>query len=994
MTIQRLLAKMVSLTLICVLLTQTSFSQTKTITGKITDEKGVPVQGATVTAKGTKVGASTDAAGSFRIAMPPNSSTLVISSVGFAPQEIRITDQTTVDVSLVGSQTNLNEVVIIGYGTARKKDLTGSVTTITSKEFNKGVITSPDQLMQNKVSGLEVVSNSGQPGSATTVKIRGNSTIRGSGIPLYVIDGVLLDGRNARPIVNLVTGGFGPTPDANPLIYIDPYDIADITILKDASATAIYGSRGANGVVVITTKKGRAGPTRLEASMSEGWNVGYMKKFDVLNASQFRSALHKYTLDTLTNSLDHGGSVDALKTITQHSTIQNYEIAMSGGSETGRFRASFLASKTPGFIKSNELDKYIGTFAGDYKFLDNRLSIDFSMVGAHTNENIVLASNTAGSQGNLISAALQWNPTQAFTDNTGTYIYPSNGSGNPLALIAAYNDVAKVNTFLGNGSIGFRIAKGLDYKFLYSINESSGTRATNLDGFPQGISPITGQGIGINSTAELISQVTDNTLDYHTNLGKSLAFEALAGYEYWRSDFNNSNYSALGFDFNNSQANLLSQKYTDNLQDGNAQNLPTTFKDITTEVQSYFARVNFNWSDKYYLTGTMRADGSNKFGSNNKYGYFPSVGAKWTISNEDFLKNDKVLSNLGIRGTWGITGSQDFPSGSSVDQIQFGSYQHFTQGNGKNPNLKWEETMQYDIGIDYGFLNGRIFGNLDYYNKNTTKLLFESIPIQPAPSANQWQNLPGNLINSGIEFSVGAALVRTKDFSWDLTFNMAYNHNNLKNFPQTIYTGQINGQGVSGTFGQIITNNKPIDEFYLKQAQGFDQNGNQLQAANPSFAGDPNPHTIFGGSTTLQYTKFTLTLNGGGSGGFLIYNNTATSVTNISGIANGRDIDKKAYDSKEKPTSGVAASSRFLEKGNFFKLRNATISYSLGDAGPYLKNVNFFISGSNLFVITKFSGFDPEVNIDKNNGGYPSRSIEYIPYPTPRSITAGLTFTL
>jgi len=994
MTINRLLAKAATLLLLCVLFTQTAFSQTKTITGTVTDDKGAPLIGATVTAKGSKVGTSTDASGSFKITLPPTSSTLTISSVGFASQDIRITDQTTVQVSMVAAQNNLNEVVVIGYGTVRRRDLTGSVTTVTSKEFNKGVITSPDQLMQNKVSGLEVVNNSGQPGSATTVKIRGNSTITGSGTPLYVIDGVLLDGRNARPSVNLGTGGFGQTPDENPLLYINPYDIADITILKDASSTAIYGSRGANGVVVITTKRASGGATKLEAGMSEGWNVGYMKKYDILNASQFRSALHKYSLDTLTNSLDHGGSVDALKAITQHSTIQNYNVAMSGGSETGKYRASFLASKTPGFIKSNELDKYIGTFAGAYKFLDNRLSLDFSLISAHTNENIVLASNTAGSQGNLISSALQWNPTTAFTDASGNFIYPSNGSGNPLAFIAGYNDLAKVNTFLGSGSVGFKILKNLDYKFLYSINQSTGSRATNIQGFVQGITPITGAGLGVVSNAELISQVTDNTLNFHTDLTKGLHFEALAGYEYWKADYNNNSVSAQGFDYNLTQSNLLTQKYTDNLSDGNIQNLPSTFKDLTTEVQSYFARVNFNWLDRYYLTATYRADGSNKFGANNKYGYFPSFGAKWNIYNESFLSDNKVFSALALRGTWGITGSQDFPSGASLDQFSFSTYQHGDQINGQNPNLKWEQTKQYDIGLDFAFLNNRITGTVDYYNKNTTQILFETKPIAPAPPANQWQNLPGSLINDGVEVSIGAALVRTAKFSWDITANFAYNHNMIKNFTQTIYTGQINGQGVSATLAQIITNNQPIDEFYLKPFTGFNQQGFQQIGATAGFAGDPNPHELFGGSTTLQYTKFTLTINAGGSAGYLIYNNTATSVSNIAGIGNGRNIDKRAYNSAENYTDGVAASTRFLEKGNFVKLRNASLNYSLGNVGNYLKNVNVYISGSNLFVITKFSGFDPEVNIDKSNGSYPSRSIEYIPYPTPRSITAGLTFTL
>jgi len=1001
MTIQRLLAKRVSILLLCVFFTLTAFSQTKTITGKVTDDKGNPVQGATVTAKGTKGGASTGTDGTYTLTIPATAKSLIVSSVGFTQQEVSIGEQTTIDVSLVTALSNLNEVVVIGYGTARKKDLTGSVATVSSKEFNTGVITSPDQLMQNKVSGLEIVNNSGQPGTATTVKIRGNSSIRGAGNPIYVVDGVILDGRNARPSITLGTGGFGTTPDANPLLYINPYDIADITILKDASSTAIYGSRGANGVIVITTKKASSGAVKLEAGISEGWNVGYMKRYDNLNTSEFRQALKKYSLDTLTNSLDHGGKVDPLKDITQHSTIQNYNIAISGGNENGKFRASLLASKTPGFIKTNNLDKYIGTFSGAYKFLDKKLSLDFMLIGGHTQENVVLASNTAGSQGNLISAALQWNPTQGYYNPDGTFYVSGNGVGNPLALLKAYDDVARINTFLGNVSVGYKILNGLDYKLLYSINQSDGSRYTNVYGWLQGFSGLSGSGFGNTATASLTSQILTHTLNYHTNLSSDLSLEALAGFEYWKSNYSNNSFSAVGFNFNLDPKQLINSKYTDNLQNGKTQNLPSVFRDITSEIQSYFGRVNLNYADKYYLTGTFRADGSSKFGKNNKYGYFPSFGVKWSISNEDFMKNSTVFNNLALRGTWGITGSQEFPAGASIDQFSFGAYNAGSQINVGNPDLKWEQTKQYDIGLDFGFLHNRIFGSIDYYNKNTSNLLFQSLTIQPGPAAFYWINLPGHLINNGFEFSIGADIIQSSDLDWRINWNMAYNHNVIHDFfapvtgkVLTINTGTIDGQGVSGTLGQIITNNQPVDEFYLKKFTGFDQNGNQTYEANPSFAGNPNPKWLYGGSTTLRYKKLTLTLNAGGSGGFVIYNNTATSVSNIAGLLQGRNIDKKAYNSPEKLSSPVGANSRFLEPGNFVKLRNANLTYNIGNLGQYIKNATVFVSGSNLFVITKFSGFDPEVNIDKTSNGYPSRSIEYIPYPTPRSVVVGLNFSL
>jgi len=998
MTIKRLLRQFTLLSL-CVILTQLAFSQTKTISGKVSDDKGNPIQGATVTVRGSKAGASTDATGAFKLNIPVSAKTLVISSVGFTQQEITIGTKESFEVSLAAASQALTDVVVIGYSTARKKDLTGSVASVQAKDFNTGVITSPDQLLQGKVPGLEITSNSGQPGSATTVIIRGNNSIRAGNTPLYVVDGVELDGRNATP--NPGIAAFGSTPDVNPLLYINPSDIAQIDVLKDASAAAIYGSRGSNGVIVITTKKGSSGGTKLEFGAGYGTFAGYMKKFDVLTASEFRTALHKYSLDTLSNSLDKGSTVNPLKDITQNSLSQNYSLALSGGNETGKYRASFLGSTAKGFLKGTGLDKYIGSFSGGYKFLDKRLSIDFNLIAAHTTDNKGLVSNTAGSTGNLVSAALEWNPTQAYDSASGNFFWPSNGSGNPLGLANAFSDVAQVNTYLGSISGAYKLLDNLEYKFLYSINQSNGTRNTNIDGWIVGYPGVSGVGYGGIAAASLTSQTFTHTINYRAKLTQDLTLEALGGYEYFKTNYSNTFYSATGFNTNIQQQNTFSIPYTSIMQDGQTQALPSINVDPTIELQSYFARAIFNFQDKYYLTGTFRADGSNKFGANNKYGYFPSGAFKWVISNEQFMKNSKTFSNLGLRATYGVTGNQEFPSGSAQEQFAFSAYNTASQVNVQNVNLKWEQTKTLDLGLDFAIIGGRISGSIDYYNRNTSNILFETPPIQPAPPANEWLNIPGNLINSGVEVFVGASLVRHKDFSWDITANFSYNHNILKNFyvpgtktAQQIQTGQINGQGVSGTLAQIVTNNQPIDEFYLKSFGGFDQNGNQIIGANPAFAGNPNPTILYGVSTSFRYKQFTLDINGSGAGGYLIYNNTATNITNISGILQGRNIDKNAYNSAERPSSGVGASTRFLEKGNYFKLRNVRISYKIGDIAQYVKNVNVFVGGSNLFVITKFSGFDPEVNIDKSSGGYPSRSIEYIPYPTPRTITFGFNLSL
>lgn len=976
-----------------------AIASAQAVTGTVTDKNGDPIQGISVTVKGTSTGAATDAKGNFSLNNVNSSATLVFSGSGYVLQEVKLNGKTSVSVTLQTANTNLNEVVVqIGYGSARKKDLTGAVGSIRAKDFNQGFVTSPDQLIQNRVSGIEITNNSGQPGVATTIKIRGNNSIRAVNNPLYVVDGIPLDGRTARPSVNL-TQGFGSTPESNPLLYINPNDIAQVDILKDASSAAIYGSRGANGVIVITTKKGASGGTKLEFGTSFGTSAGYLKKYEILSAGEFRTALTKYNLTA--SALDKGQSIDALKEITQSNLSSDYSLAVSSGNENARFRASFLASRARGFLKNSDLDKYLGAFGGQLKFLDKKLSIDFNLRVGSTKENITNVSNTADSKGNLISAALSWNPTQAFKDNTGNFVVPGNGSGNPLAFAEAYSDVAKVNSVLGDISAGYKFNDKFDYKFLFAINTGSGERNTNIDGWLGGYNGISGLGVGAKSFAKLTSQTITHTLNFHTKLSSKLSLEALAGYEYWKTDYSGSTYAASGFNTNLNYASRIKIKYTDILANGNTQALPSVFVNPTTELQSYFGRAILNLSDKYLLTATLRADGSSKFGKNNKYGYFPSVAAKWNISSEDFMKGSSLFSNLALRASWGLTGNQEFPAGASQEQFNFNSYNSAGQFNVANPDLKWETTKSYNIGLDYAILNGKVYGSLDYYDKNTTDILFQSTAIQPAPASIYFINLPANLKNTGVEFSVGANLIDKSNFGLDVNFNIANNKNILKNFyapgtttPIQILTGQVNGQGVSGTLSQIITNNQPVNEFYLKKFSGFDAAGNQLIAAEPDFAGDPNPHTVYGFGTNIRYKKFNLSINTGGAGGFMIYNNTATNITNLAGILGGRNVDLAAYNSAEKPVSSAAASTRFLEKGNYFKLRNATVRYNVGNIGKYVKGVTAFVSGSNLFVITKFTGFDPEVNIDKSNNNYPSRSIEYVPYPTPRTFTFGFNLSL
>ena len=753
------------------------FSQSKTVSGKITDSKdGSPIVGASVVPKGAKNGTSTGADGSFSLTVGANVTTLVVSSVGFERQEVGVANASA--ITLVAANSNLNEVVVVGYGTARKKDLTGAVSSVKAKDFNQGAITNPDQLLQNKVAGLEVTNTSGQPGVATTVQIRGNNSIRSNSSPLYVVDGVPLDGGTARPNVGIA---FGSTPNSNPLLYIDPNSIASVDVLKDASSAAIYGSRGANGVIVITTKKGTAGPMKVEVGVNFGVNLGYMKRFGVLNASQYRAAIAKYKQPA---TLDGGTSEDALKALTQHGLTQNYSVAFSGGNEVGKFRAAFLGSKTVGFLKKSALDKYLATIGGTYKFMDNHLTLDFNLIAGNYGEQLTSVSNTAGSAGNIISSAVSWNPTVALRKKDGTYNFPSNGSGNPLAFNDAFNDRSTVNAFLANISASYLLAKGLTYKFLYGVNHGAGNRKVSIDGWLEGQSGISGVGLAGIANAKLLTQNFTHTLDYRTDLTKDLSLNATAGYEYYKADYQGDLVAGTGFNTNLTQAGRTDILYTATFQNAKTISVPyNTYVNPTGELQSYFGRVVLNYADKIVVNGSLRADGSSKFGTNHKYGYFPAIGARWAISNENFMKDSRIFSNVALRASYGLTGNQEFPSGASQEQFSLSSYSNLPQVVNGNPDLKWESSKSINIGADLSFLKGRLFVNVDYYHKTTSDILFQTTAIQPAPSSVSYVNLKNaNLINSGVEVAIGATVVDHKTFGWDVNVNLAYNKNVIRKF--------------------------------------------------------------------------------------------------------------------------------------------------------------------------------------------------------------------
>ncbi|OQP45794.1 SusC/RagA family TonB-linked outer membrane protein [Niastella populi] len=991
------LLKATLLPLLTVIYSLNVYAQTRQITGNIKDSKGAGIIGASVVIKDAQGGTTTGTDGFFRLTVPDATKTLTVSAVGFSSQDVDISSTTTVDIVLVESQSSLNEVVVVGYGTVRRRDITGAVSSITAKDFNRGQINTPEQLLQGKVPGLQITNSSGQPGGLTIVKIRGNNSIRTGNTPLYVVDGIPLDGRTARP--EFAPSGLGTTPASDPLTFINPNEISDVQVLKDASASAIYGSRGANGVVLITTKKGSSGPARVDVNVSAGFS-DVMRRIDVLDAGEYRSALAKYGAPLS----DSGANVDPFDEILRSSFTQNYSVALSGGSENARYRASFFMGDQDGIILKTNLKKYTGNFNGQYKFLDKRLSIDFGVSASHVGESISPISQDAGSGGNLISLALIWNPTLQLRRSNGLYNQENpSGQINPLAFSDAYTDIVDITTLLGNFNAAYKFTDWLEYRMLYGVNYGRGSRKAEIQGWIKGTGGnADGKGLAGVFDRYLFSQTLTHTLNFNRDLSDDFSLNALAGFEYWKTSYYGGGSTVFEFPYNLQQDNRINIHYYDNMAAGKQGNLNTTsFRDPLVEIQSYFARAIMSFRDKYALTATFRRDGSSKFGSNNKYANFPSVAAAWTLTNEDFLKNNKLFNLLKLRIGYGSTGNQEFAADAALEVYRYTNNATLSTVHFGNDDLKWETVKSVNAGVDFQLLNGRIYGSVDYFNKKTTDPIILLTIAQPSGSATQYKNVDGaHVKNNGVELTLGADIIEGKDFTWSANGNVTFLKNRFV-YPEAgtvpfILTGALHGQGTSGAFSEAIANGQPLNVFYLPVFTGFDKDGIGTYANNgsPEYVADPNPKAYMGFNTDIGYKKWNLNLGAHGQFGNKLYNNTAMSVLNISNIVGGRNIASGLVSTPENIANNIATSTRFLEKGSYVKLHNASLRYSFGSVGKYLKNLAVSASVNNVFVISKYKGFDPEVNVEKALNGVPSLGVDYIGYPTQRTYLLGVSFQL
>ncbi|MDX1937715.1 MAG: SusC/RagA family TonB-linked outer membrane protein, partial [Flavihumibacter sp.] len=744
--------------------------------------------------------------------------------------------------------------------------------------------------------------------------------------------------------------------------------------------------------VIITTKRGQSGAPRIEFNTSVGVS-SILKKLEVMNAAEYKAALTSYGL----TSGNYGSDVDAMDAILRTGISSNYNLAITGGNENGRYRISGGYQDQQGIVKQSGFKKYTGSIVGSYKFFESkRFSVDYSLTTAHTTTLGAPISNNAGFQGSLVGAALQWNPTHPLRKPDGSiFITPQfgNSSINPLALLEAFDARGNLTTILGSISPSFKLTNDLEYKMLYSVNYSTGNQKYELKNW------INIQGVENNGQAGVqnnisVDQQFTHTLNYNKAIG-NLNLSAVAGYEYLK--FNSTGSGIFGTKF----VDYKGLHYYDYMQNVPAANLTSfSFRAPISELQSYFARASLNYKDKYLLTGTFRVDGSTRFGANNKYGYFPSIGAAWNINNEDFMKDSKIFSNLKLRLGWGQTGNQEFTrNDAALGVVNIGRDSAQIRDNFQNQNLKWETNTTTNIGLDFSILDSRINGSVDYYVRKTTDPIFQRDIIQPGPlgQPRYFDNLPASVINSGFEVSLNATVIKKKDITWNVGVNTAFQKNEVKDLLGSYATGALSGQGSSGATVERIVNGQPLNVYYLRRFEGLDKTSGQSIYTDDGntlfYSGSPNPTMLLGITTDVSYKNFGFVLNMNGAFGHYLFNETNMNVVPIGNLGT-RNIAKSLVGGsvKEAISNAIAPSTRFLEKGNYLKAANATITYRIGNIGKVIKGATLSLTGQNLFVITKYSGFDPEVNVDKSVNGIPSAGIEYIPYPSARNILLGVRF--
>ena len=977
-------------------------AQEKTVSGTVKGSDGDGLPGVSVQVKGTNKGVQTDVSGAYKLSVG-NNAVLSFSFLGMNTQEVAVGNKSIVNVTMVDDSKALEEVVVVGYGEQKKRDITGSVSALKTGDFNPGVVPSADQLMQGRASGVQITQNNGSPGAATSVRIRGGTSISAGNDPLYVIDGVPLDNSATSPRSTTrgsgVDSGIPENEPTNPLNFLNPADIASIDILKDASATAIYGARAANGVILITTKRGAKGQGRVTYDGSFGVSQ-LRKRLPIYNAADWKAVSSK-------NGGVAGGSgnTDTQSEVFRNGIVQNHSVGMSGGTESTNYYVSVGYMGQQGIVRGGDMERLSARVNLQQRAMNNKLLIDFGLTGSREKQKQVPASGNSGDfRGGILAGLFKWNPTNSLIGTDGSFFQPSASVPNPLAMINLVDDKLNLDRILANVSAELEIVKDLKAKVFISGNTSTGARDSYYSQQLLNYAPF--GGVATIGRTNFKSYQIDYTLAYNKKITDKQNLSALAGFSYQNFDNKFSSSTVRNF--------LNDALGANKLEGGSDFTVPSTSLRTLKEIQSVFGRVNYDINGKYLLTATIRRDGASVFGTNNKYGIFPSFSAGWRISDEDFMKNQTTISNLKLRAGYGIVGNANIDPYASLTTVVADPGRSAILGNtfkpgvgltrAANPDLKWESTTALNIGLDYGLFDNKVQGSIEFFDKKTENLLYV-IPIpQPAPFPNQLANV-GSIRNTGVEFDITTTNVKTSKFTWKTQFNFT----KLKNEVTKIQDGanflvfaKGVGAGASNAPVQILKVGYPVGTYLLNPITGYGpevagaktpkytgKDAIALIETGESIAFGTGLPTWFGGlNNSFTFGNLDVSLFMQYSGGNKILNNTFYEYTRLDNITkNAYGAVAPLYNDPE-----TRFNADFLENGNFLRIANLTIGYNLPVKSKAISSARVYVAGQNLHVFTKYRGYDPGINTPlAGDNGTSGLSIDYLAYPLPRNFTFGLS---
>lgn len=972
-----------------------AFAQQIAVKGHVKDTTGEPVIGANVLVKGTTNGTITDFDGNFMLNVPKDA-ILSVSFVGYKSAEVKAAS--TVMVTLEDDSQVLDAVVVIGYGSVKKNDMTGSVTAIKPDKLNKGLITNAQDMMTGKIAGVSVISKGGAPGEGATIRIRGGSSLTAENDPLIVIDGLAMDNKGVKGL-------------ANPLSMVNPNDIESFTVLKDASATAIYGSRASNGVIIITTKKGQAG-ARPTISYDGNISVSTVKStVDVMDGDQFRSFIKDiWGEDSEAYSKLGNANTDWQKEIFRPAVSTDHNLTISGGLKNMPYRVSFGYTNQNGIVKTSKFERYTASVSLAPSFFEDHLKVNANLKG-------MIAKNRYA-DGSAVGSAVSFDPTQSvrsddpyhqyyfdgyfqwntdassLNDDTWKRTFNSNAPGNPVALLEEKDDRAISKSLIGNLE--------LDYKFHFlpdlhahvngGMDLSTGKQYTDVSPYSSTNNYYGSYGW---EQKDKYNLSLNAYLQYSKDFTDKHRFDVMAGYE-WQHFHDTSDQEYWGlYPLSNNVVENRGQRYN-NTSSGSA---------TESYLVSFFGRVNYTLLDRYLFTATVRQDGSSRFHKNNRWGLFPSFALGWKLKEEAFLKDVDVLSDLKLRLGYGITGQQninsgDYPYLAVYETNKDGAYYPILgegttyRPNAYNPDLKWEKTTTYNVGLDFGFLNNRINGAVDYYYRKTTDLLNSVFVSAGTNFKNKVLSNVGSLENSGIEFSINSKPVVTTDWTWDLGFNITYNKNEITKLTtgdsENYYVAagdNIGGGRDMKAMAHAVGH--PASSFYVYQ-QVYDENGKPIENEFVDRNGDgtingddryfykkPTADVLMGLTSRLSYKSWDFSFSLRASLNNYVYNSVE---------AGGSDCNPTSVYSfgalNNRPLMGVAnniqnlkdntlLSDYFVQNASFMKCDNITLGYSFKKLFGAPIGGRVYAAVQNVFTITKYKGLDPEVEKGLDNNIYP-----------------------